>query len=51
MAATEDLEQLRKIGVRAALFFIATTILAIIIGLPAQLTAKLGLDALLGMAV
>ncbi|MBQ0799360.1 MAG: dicarboxylate/amino acid:cation symporter [Porticoccaceae bacterium] len=33
LAATEDLEQLRKIGLRVVLFFIATTALAIIIGL------------------
>lgn len=33
LAATEDLEQLRKIGVRVVLFFIATTALAIVIGL------------------
>ena len=33
LAATEDLEQLRKIGLRVVLFFIATTAMAIIIGL------------------
>jgi Na+/H+-dicarboxylate symporter len=33
LAATEDLEQLRKIGLRAVVFFIASTALAIIIGL------------------
>lgn len=33
LAATEDLEQLRKIGLRAVLYFIVTTVLAIIIGL------------------
>jgi len=33
LAATEDLEQLRKIGLRVVLFFIATTAIAIIIGL------------------
>ena len=33
LAATEDLEQLRKIGLRVVVFFIATTALAIIIGL------------------
>ncbi len=33
LAATEDLEQLRKIGLRVVLFFVATTALAITIGL------------------
>ncbi|WP_461517153.1 dicarboxylate/amino acid:cation symporter [Porticoccus sp.] len=33
LAATEDLEQLKKIGLRVVLFFIFTTALAIIIGL------------------
>lgn len=33
LAATEDLEQLRKIGLRVVLFFITTTALSIIIGL------------------
>lgn len=33
LAATEDIEQLRKMGLRVVLFFIATTALAIIIGL------------------
>lgn len=33
LAATEDLEQLRKMGLRVVLFFIATTAIAIIIGL------------------
>lgn len=33
LAATEDLEQLRKIGSRVVLFFIVTTALAIVIGL------------------
>lgn len=33
LAATEDLEQLRKMGLRVVLYFIVTTALAIIIGL------------------
>jgi Na+/H+-dicarboxylate symporter len=33
LAATEDIEQLRKMGLRVVLYFIATTALAIIIGL------------------
>lgn len=33
LAATEDLDQLRKIGLRAVLFFMVTTALAIVIGL------------------
>ena len=33
LAATEDLEQLKKIGLRVVLFFIFTTALAIVIGL------------------
>jgi len=33
LAATEDLEQLRRIGLRVVLFFVVTTALAIIIGL------------------
>ena len=33
LAATEDLDQLRKIGLRAGLYFLATTVLAIVIGL------------------
>ena len=33
LAATEDLEQLRKMGLRAVLYFIVTTALAIVIGL------------------
>ncbi len=33
LAATEDLDQLRKIGLRVVLYFIATTALAIVIGL------------------
>jgi len=33
LAATEDLEQLRKMGLRVVLYFIATTAIAIIIGL------------------
>lgn len=33
LAATEDLEQLRKMGLRVVLYFIATTTMAIVIGL------------------
>ncbi|MDX1352688.1 MAG: cation:dicarboxylase symporter family transporter, partial [Thiomicrorhabdus sp.] len=33
LAATEDLEQLRRMGLRVVLFFIATTAMAIVIGL------------------
>ena len=42
LAATEDLEQLRKIGIRVVLFFIATTALAIIIGLTVASVIKPG---------
>jgi Na+/H+-dicarboxylate symporter len=33
LAATEDLEQLRKVGLRVVIYFIATTAVAIVIGL------------------
>ena len=33
LASTEDLEQLRKVGIRVVLFFIATTVVAILLGL------------------
>jgi Na+/H+-dicarboxylate symporter len=42
LAATEDLQQLRKIGVRAVLYFIATTVVAIIIGISLALIIKPG---------
>jgi len=42
LAASEDLEQLRKIGFRVVLFFIATTALAIIIGLTVANVIKPG---------
>jgi len=42
LAATEDLEQLRKIGLRVVLFFIATTALAIIIGITVATLIKPG---------
>ena len=42
LAATEDLEQLRQIGIRVVLFFIATTALAIIIGLALASAIKPG---------
>jgi len=42
LAATEDLEQLRKMGLRVVLYFIATTALAIVIGLAVALMIKPG---------
>lgn len=42
LAATEDLEQLRKMGLRVVMFFIITTALAIIIGLVVALLIKPG---------
>ncbi|WP_028486691.1 dicarboxylate/amino acid:cation symporter [Thiomicrorhabdus chilensis] len=42
LAATEDLEQLRDIGLRVVLFFIATTAMAIIIGLTVATIIKPG---------
>lgn len=42
LAATENIEQLRTMGVRAVLYFVATTILAIIIGLGLALLIKPG---------
>ena len=42
LAATEDLEQLRRMGSRVVLYFIATTALAIIIGLAVALLIKPG---------
>ena len=42
LAATENLEQLRKMGLRVILYFIATTALAIIIGLGVALLMKPG---------
>lgn len=42
LAATEDLEQLRKMGLRVVLYFIATTALAIVIGLTVALLIKPG---------
>ncbi|MEX2450362.1 MAG: dicarboxylate/amino acid:cation symporter [Rhodospirillales bacterium] len=42
LAATEDLEQLRKIGLRVGLYFIVTTALAIVIGLAVALLLKPG---------
>ena len=42
LAATENLDQLRKIGLRVALYFIATTALAIIIGLTVATIIKPG---------
>ena len=42
LAASEDLEQLRKMGARVVLFFIVTTALAIIIGLTVASVIKPG---------
>jgi len=42
LAATENVEQLRKMGLRVVLYFIATTALAIIIGLAVALLIKPG---------
>ena len=42
LAATEDIEQLRKMGMRVVLYFIATTALAIIIGLVVASLVKPG---------
>lgn len=42
LAATEDLEQLRNIGLRVVLFFVATTAIAIIIGLTVATLIKPG---------
>jgi Na+/H+-dicarboxylate symporter len=42
LAATEDLEQLRKMGLRVVVYFIATTALAIVIGLVIALLIKPG---------
>lgn len=42
LAATEDLEQLRKMGLRVVLYFIATTAIAIIIGITVTLLIKPG---------
>jgi len=42
LAGTEDVEQLRKIGVRVVLYFILTTVLAIVIGLVCASVIKPG---------
>lgn len=42
LAATEDIDQLRKMGLRVVLYFIVTTALAIIIGLAVALLIKPG---------
>lgn len=42
LAATEDMEQLRKMGLRVVLYFIATTALAIVIGLMVATLIKPG---------
>lgn len=42
LAATEDVEQLRKMGLRVVLYFILTTALAIVIGLVVALLIKPG---------
>ncbi len=43
LAATENMEQLRKVGLRAVVYFTATTVIAIVIGLSLALTLKPGL--------
>jgi Na+/H+-dicarboxylate symporter len=57
LAATEDLEQLRQIGLRVVLFFVVTTAVAIIIGLtiasvikPGNFVDSQALQASLGVA-
>lgn len=42
LASTDDMEQLRKMGLRVVIFFIVTTVLAIIIGLGSALIIKPG---------
>jgi len=42
LAATEDLEQLRRMGLRVVLYFVATTAIAIVIGLMVALLIKPG---------
>jgi Na+/H+-dicarboxylate symporter len=42
LAATEDLEQLRKMGLRVALYFMATTALAVLIGISVATLVKPG---------
>lgn len=42
LAATEDIDQLRRMGLRVVLYFVATTALAIIIGLTVALLIKPG---------
>lgn len=42
LAATEDLEQLRKMGLRVVMYFVATTAIAIVIGLMVALLIKPG---------
>jgi len=42
LAASEDIDQLRKIGLRAVLYFVATTTVAITIGLSIALLVKPG---------
>ncbi|ADH87230.1 dicarboxylate/amino acid:cation symporter [Desulfurivibrio alkaliphilus] len=43
MAASEDMTHLRKLGVRVGLFFLATTVMAILIGIAAALLIKPGI--------
>lgn len=42
LAASEDIEQLSRMGVRLAVYFVATTVVAIIIGLVVALTIQPG---------
>ncbi|MCW3489886.1 dicarboxylate/amino acid:cation symporter [Dethiobacter alkaliphilus] len=43
LAASEDMEQLSKMGTRLAFYFVATTVVAIVIGLMVALTIQPGL--------
>ena len=43
LAASEDMEQLSKMGIRLAIYFVATTVIAIVIGLMVALTIQPGL--------
>jgi Na+/H+-dicarboxylate symporter len=42
LAASEDMEQLRKMGIRLAIYFITTTVIAIVIGLTMALVIQPG---------
>jgi len=55
LAATENLEQLKQIGFKAGIFFLATTVLSIAIGLGTASVLKpgnyIGSDALSGLSI